>query len=293
MAKVLRSKEGWLFELCIDTFLILLFLVFLIPLWRVLMVSLTPTPDANDPTLGLFPPPWKWALISYKQFLSHPSFFKATYNSALILIGGVAVSLFLTVPLAYVLSIKDLPGRVFLSGLILVPFLFNPGLIPNYLTVTNLGLTDKLMAVFLPGAISVYNTYVMKSFFEGLPEELKESARIDGARELMILFRIILPLSKPILLTIGLFYGVHFWNDFFSPLLYLNRQDLQPLPILLRSILIASNLNEYVEYDAYSSASVESLKSASVLIAALPMILAYPLIQKYFTKGTLVGSIKG
>jgi putative aldouronate transport system permease protein len=139
----------------------------------------------------------------------------------------------------------------------------------------------------------VYNTFVMKSFFQGIPEELRESARIDGASEITVLFRIILPLSKPILLTIGLFYGVHFWNDFFSALLYLNSSSLTPLPILLRNILMAASMNEYVEANAFSEASILSIKAAGVILASLPMVVAYPFIQKYFTKGTLLGGVKG
>jgi len=130
-------------------------------------------------------------------------------------------------------------------------------------------------------------------FFEGLPEELKESARLDGANELQVLIRIILPLSKPILLTIGLFYAVFYWNEFFTPILYLNDNDLIPLPVLLRNILISASFNEYVEYNAFSSSSLESLKSAGVFITMLPMLLIYPWIQRYFTKGTLVGGVKG
>ena len=143
------------------------------------------------------------------------------------------------------------------------------------------------------GVVSVYNTIVMMSFFEGLPEGIKEAARLDGANELQVLWHIILPLSKPILLTIGLFYGVYFWNEFFTPMLYLNDSSLIPLPVLLRNILISASLNEYVDYNAFSSTPLESLKAAGVLITMIPMVIIYPWIQKYFTKGTLVGGVKG
>jgi putative aldouronate transport system permease protein len=125
-----------------------------------------------------------------------------------------------------------------------------------------------------------------------LPEEIKEAARMDGANDLQVLFTIILPLSKPILLTIGLFYAVWYWNEFFTPILYLNDEKLMPLPVLLRNILIGSNFNEYVEYDAFSTASIESLKAAAVLLTMAPMVAVYPWIQRYFTKGTLLGSVK-
>ncbi|MPM20848.1 L-arabinose transport system permease protein AraQ [bioreactor metagenome] len=133
----------------------------------------------------------------------------------------------------------------------------------------------------------------MRSFFEGIPNELKESSRIDGATEIQVLLLIILPLSKAIIMTIGLFYGVSFWNDFFHAMLYLNSNKLQPLPILLRNILMASGMNEYVEVNAFGDAPIAAIKAASVFMSAIPMVIAYPFIQKYFTKGTLLGSVKG
>jgi putative aldouronate transport system permease protein len=291
--RVRRTAFDTAYQTIVEFILLVILILVTVPLWRMVLQSVTPLTFMGSNLEGLFLPPWKWDFSAYAQLLQHPSFLHAAGNSFRILIGGVATSLVLTVPLAYVLSIKTLPGRKILSGLILVPFLFNPGLIPNYLVVTKLGLADKLAAVFLPAAVSVYNTFVMKSFFEGIPEELKEAARIDGASELYILSRIVLPLSKPILLTIGLFYGVTFWNDFFTPLLYLNKSSLMPLPVLLRNILLAASVNDYVEANAFSDASMAAIKAASVFLTAAPMVIAYPFIQKYFTKGTLLGSVKG
>lgn len=291
--KVRRTPFDIVYQAAVEIFLALVFLVVSVPLWRIVMQSVTPIDFAGTNLQALFLSPFSWSFNAYAQMVSHPSFIRATANSLKILAGGVVTSLALTVPLAYVLASKTLPGRKLLSTFILIPFLFSPGLIPNYLMITSLGLVDKLAAVFLPGAISVYNTFVMKSFFQGIPEELRESARIDGASEPVVLLRIILPLSKPILLTIGLFYGVHFWNDFFSALVYLNSSALAPLPILLRNILMAANMNEYVEANAFSEASILSIKAAGVILASLPMVVAYPFIQKYFTKGTLLGGVKG
>jgi putative aldouronate transport system permease protein len=210
----------------------------------------------------------------------------------MITLGGTAINMALTTPLAYVLSNPKLPGRRALIVFILIPFLFQAGLVPTYLVVQKLGLVNSLFAVFLPGAVSVTNTLVMKGFFEGLPEELEEAARLDGANELQVLWHVILPLSKPILLTIGLFYAVSQWNEFFLPILYLNDYDLQPLPVLLRNILMAANINEYLEYDAFSSAPIQAFRAASVFITMLPMVIVYPWIQRYFTKGTLLGGVK-
>lgn len=292
--KTLRSGPGdAAYSLAVDLFLFAILLLMVAPLWRVLMLSLTPQADLADKTFGMLVSPSKWSLAAYRQFLGHPSFAIAARNSLAILAMGVGLGLFLTVPLAYVLAVKNLPGRKLLHTLVIVPFLFNPGLIPSYLVITKLGLYDTLLAVVVPGAINVYNVFVMKGFFESLPEELKEAARIDGASELAVLFRVVLPLSKPILLTVGLFYGVHYWNDFFNAILYLGDAKLQPLPILLRNILQAANFNEYVDVNVFAEARMESLKAASVFITALPMLLIYPWIQRYFTKGALTGGLKG
>jgi putative aldouronate transport system permease protein len=288
-----KSREEIFFQSLINGFLLLVLLVILIPLWRVVMMSITPLGyAAEDTTFGMLIPPWKWSLEAYRQLMTHPNFLHAVWNSVQITVFGTALSLALTVPLAYVLSIKTLPGRGILINFILLTYLFSAGMVPTYLVVHKLGLIDSLASVYVPVAIGVYNVLVMKGFFEGLPEELGEAARLDGASEMQVLIQIILPLSKPILLTIGLFYGVFFWNEFFYPILYLNDNDLMPLPVLLRNILMASSLNEYVEYDAFSSAPIQSLKAASVFITMLPMVIVYPFIQRYFTKSTLTGSVK-
>ncbi len=288
-----KSREEIVFQILVNGFLILVLLIILVPLWRVVMMSLTPLGyAAEDTSFGMLIPPWRWSIEAYKQLMTHPNFINAVWNSTQITVLGTSLSLFLTVPLAYVLSIRTLPGRNILINFILLTYLFSAGMVPTYLVVHDLGLTDHLTAVFVPVAIGVYNVLLMKGFFEGLPVELEEAARLDGASELQVLIQVILPLSKPILLTIGLFYGVFYWNEFFYPILYLNNNDLMPLPVLLRNILMASSLNEYVEYDAFSAAPIQSLKAASVFITMLPMVAVYPFIQRYFTKSTLTGSVK-
>jgi putative aldouronate transport system permease protein len=287
-----RSWDDLLFQILVNGLLISILVIVIIPMWRVLVMSVTPLNYIDSNTFGLWLSPFKWTFEAYKQLLSHPSFLRATSNSAIITLGGMTINMLLTVPFAYVLSNRNLPGRKFFITLVMIPFLFNAGLVPAYLVVQKLGLVDTYWAVILPGGINIYNLLVMKSFFEGLPDELKEAARLDGANELQVLWYVILPLSKPILLTIGLMYMVGHWNEFFNAILYLNDAKLQPLPVLLRNILLAANMNEYVEYDAFSSASVQSIKAASVFLTMLPMVLIYPWIQRYFTKGTLLGGVK-
>jgi len=289
---VRKSWDDVLFQILVNGFLLGILLVVIVPLWRVLVMSVTPLNDMSQQLFGLWLAPSKWSFEAYYQLLSHPAFIRSTTNSLIITVLGTAINMLLTVPLAYALSNRSLPGRKFFITFILIPFLFNAGLIPTYLVVKNLGLIDTYLAVILPTGVNVYNTLVMKNFFEGLPDELKEAALLDGANELQVLLHIILPLSKPILLTIGLFYAVAHWNEFFMAILYLNDSKLMPLPVLLRNILLAANINEYVEYDAFSSASVQSIKAASVFLTMLPMVLIYPWIQRHFTKGTLLGGVK-
>jgi len=287
------SAGDKVFYTVIDIYLVVILVIVFIPMWSTITLSFRSNTFIGSNLEGMFLPPWKWNTAAYKALLGNRGFLNAFLNSGKIFIMGVATALFLTIPLAYVLSVKTLPGRKFLTVLILIPYLFNVGLIPTYLVITKLGLTNTLVAVFLPGAIGTYNCIIMRGFFEGIPEELKESARIDGAAEWYVLLRIILPLSKPIIMTIGLYYGVSFWNDFFNAMLYINDNSLQPLPILLRNILVSSGLGDVLEVNAFGEAPIQAIKAASVFMAAVPMIVAYPFIQKYFTKGTLLGSVKG
>lgn len=287
-----KSWDDILFQILVNGFLVLILVLVIVPMWRVLVMSVTPLNFIDTKTFGLWLPFSDWTAEAYKQLLSHPSFLRATMNSVIITVGGTIVNMLLTVPFAYALSNRNLPGRKFFVVFMMIPFLFNAGLIPTYLVVQRFDLIDTYWAIILPGGINIYNTLVMKSFFEGLPDELKEAARLDGANEFQLLWYLILPLSKPILLTIGLFYAVGHWNEFFNAILYLNDAKLQPLPVLLRNILLAANMNEYVEYDAFSSASVQAIKAASVFLTMLPMVIIYPWIQRYFTKGTLLGGVK-
>ena len=281
------------FYATVNSVLIVLFVIIAIPLWSTITLSFRPNHFVGTNFEGMFLVPWRWSTAAYKALLGNNGFIMAFFNSIKIMVFGVVSALFLTIPLAYALSIRTLPGRVFLVVIILIPHMFDVGMIPSFLMVKDLGLIDKLAAVFLPTAVSTYNCLIMKGFFEGIPDELKESARIDGASELTLLLRIILPLSKPIVMSVGLFYAVSFWNDFFHPMLYLNSNNLMPLPILLRNILMASCMNEFVEVSAFGEAPIQAIKSASVFLAAIPMVIAYPFIQKYFAKGTLLGSVKG
>ena len=273
-----RNIDNITFNWVVVILLILVIAAVLIPLWYVIIVSLTPLAANQLQGYNLLLPPNQWSLEAYKQLLGQDAFVRAFLNSWIITISGVAINMTLTTLTAYALTFKDLPGRNIFLSLILFTFLFNAGIIPTYLVVQNLNLLNTYPAVILPGAISVYNLFVMKTFFQNLPTGLRESAIMDGANELQVLWHIVLPLSRPILLTIAMFYAVGHWNEFFLPILYLSDLNLMPLPVLLRNILTAASMNDYVGQDALSTTPQDALKMAAVILTMLPMLFIYPWI---------------
>jgi len=289
--RVTGADKG--FNFVVNFFMVAILLVLAIPLWSTITLSFRPAAFIGTYIEGMFLAPWKWSLSAYEALLGNNGFLLAFLNSMKIMVQGVLFALLLNIPLAYGLAAKDLRGKKWITILVIIPYVFNVGLVPVYILIAKLGLINHLSSIYLPAAISTYNLLIMRSFFEGIPNELKESANIDGCNDIQVLVRIILPLSKAIIMTIGLYYGVAYWNDYFHPMLYLNKDYLRPLPILLRNILLAAGMNEFVEAKAFGEAPIEAIKAASVFMSAIPMIMVYPFIQKYFTKGTLLGSVKG
>ena len=281
------------FNICVTIFMVLLLIILIVPIWSTISLSFRPPAYIGSYLEGMFLAPWKWSAGAYKALLGNQGFLSAFWNSIKIMVMGVVTALFLTIPMAYALSVKGVPGKKWITIFIMIPYVFNVGVVPTYLLISKLGLTNHLPSVFMPVALSTYNMIIMRHFFEGIPNDLRESAFIDGCNDIQIMFKIILPLSKAIIMTIGLYYAVAFWNDYMRSLLYLQKSYLKPLPLLLRDILIGTSMNDNLEANAFGTAPIEAIKAASVFISAIPMIAAYPFIQKYFTKGTLAGSVKG
>lgn len=281
------------FQGVVCAFLGFLLIVIFIPIWSTITLSFRPATYIGTYLEGMFLAPWKWSGLAYKALLGNSGFLNAFWNSIKITVMGVIVALFLTIPMAYALSVKGVPGKKAITIFVMIPYVFNIGVVPTYLLISKLKLVNNLFSVFMPVAISTYNMIIMRQFFEGIPNDLRESAFIDGCNDIQIMFKIILPLSKAIIMTIALYYAVAFWNDYMRSLLYLQKSALKPLPLLLRDILLGASMNDNLEASAFGSAPIEAIKAASVFISAIPMIVAYPFIQKYFTKGTLAGSVKG
>ncbi len=286
---LVRGLEDRIFNAVIYLILGIVGLVCVFPLLYVLAVSVTPYGEVLK-NGGYIIIPKSFTLEAYHQLFSGNEIVKAFGITVFITVVGTLVNMFLTTFMAYPLSRKNLPGRNFFLFLVVFTLLFSGGIIPTYLVVRDTGLVDTVWAMIIPNAVGAFNLLIMKSFFENIPNELFDSARIDGAKEFRILFQIVMPLSLPVLLTVGLFYAVGHWNEFFQAVMYITDTELYPLQVVIRNILMQSTnpeqmLEEYVP--------TTTLQMAAVIVASLPIIVVYPFIQKHFTKGVMIGSIKG
>lgn len=259
------------------------------PLLYVIAVSLTPYAEVLKRG-GFAIIPRRVTFEAYATFLQDSKIPRAYGVTIFITVVGTLVNLVLTSLMAYPLSKKDLPYRNVFLLLVVFTLLFSGGIIPTYLVVKATGLVNSVWAMILPGAVSAFYLLIMKTFFENLPENLDEAAKIDGAGETRIFLSIVLPLSLPILATVGLFYAVGHWNEFFGAIIYVTDNTKHPLQVILRGIL---NQSQMPEQDFERVLPTETLQMAAVILSTLPILVVYPFIQKYFTQGALLGSIKG
>jgi putative aldouronate transport system permease protein len=232
---------------------------------------------------------------AYRRLMVNRGFWLSFQNSILITVVSTPIQMGLTALAAYPLSRPNLPGRGFLMTAIVIQMIFPPGLIPFYLNVRQLGLINSYWAVILPYGINTFNMIVLKSFFQTIPIELEEAAIMDGANPFQVLFRIMLPLAVPAMGTISLFYAVTSWNMFLPAVFFINDGSKMPLQVVLREMIWSTQLNDLgaSPVDFERLAGVESLKSACVIAASLPLVLAYLFLQKYFVKGITLGAVKG
>jgi putative aldouronate transport system permease protein len=273
--------------------LIVMGLATLLPFANVLSKSISEEWAIVSGKVGIIPVGFQLDTLHYVA--TSGQFLHSLLISALITVIGTLSSLLITALTAYPLSKRELPGMGVLIVLFIFTMMFNGGIIPNYLLIRQLGLINNLGALILPAVISVFNLLVIKSYFENLPSSLEESAKLEGARNYTILFRIILPLSGPVLATIGLFYAVYFWNDYFNPMLYINSSSLKPLQLYLQDIVMNADTSSALNKSADDMMNVpaEGIRSATVIASTIPILLVYPFLQKYFIKGVLIGSVKG
>lgn len=292
--KALRKKKKiTVGTVLLYAFLTLLVFICLYPFLNVLAYSLSGYNAVLSGKVTFFPIDFN--LAAYKEILGKSQMWIAMEVTVIVTVMGTLIGLILTIFAAYGLSRKTLPGRKALSGIILFTMYFSGGIIPTFLVVKGLGMYDSLTALYIPQAINVFNFIVMRTFFRELPESLEEAAKIDGASDLGILVKIILPLSIPIIATIGLFYAVQYWNGYFDALLYIQSPDKYTLQLRLRSLLFADELNNAGANSEGVGTQVmtQSLKMACVAVSTIPILVVYPWLQKYFVKGVMLGSVKG
>ena len=272
-----------LFNVINGIIFILISIIMLIPIYKVLVDSF----DLSS-AYGMRLWPKQFGLAGYESVLSNPTLYRPLLISVGATLAGTFLGLALSTLGAYVLIQWDMPGRTFFANFLLFTMIFNGGMIPTYLVMKNLGLTNNLLGVVLLPAINIYNLVLMRNFFEGIPQSLFEAATLDGCTPMATFIKVVLPLSKAALASIGLMFAVAYWNDYTNYKLYITDSTLYNFQMKLRSIMMGSDLPQ-----ANGGATENTVKSAAIIIAILPFMILYPFLQKYFVKGVNVGAVKG
>ena len=291
-----RTGSDIMFDIINYTVIILILIITLYPLIYVLSASFSDPMAIFDGTLWLLPV--RFNLESYKAVFSNPDIWSGYLNSIIYTVLGTAINLVMTTLCAYPLSRSNFRGRNILTIFFSFTMFFSGGMIPTYLVYRQLGLYNNIWVMVLPGAVSVWNMILMRTYFQNsIPKEMQEAAAIDGCSATGTLTRIILPLSKPILAVLIMYYGVGHWNAFFNALIYLNDKWRFPLQLIMRQILIQQDMSGMSSMEGGVTVSQmllsEGVKYAVIVVASLPMLILYPFLQKYFAKGVIVGAVKG
>ncbi|EES71504.1 putative protein LplC [Paenibacillus sp. oral taxon 786 str. D14] len=295
--EAMKTESGWmdrLFNVVNYTLLILLVIATLYPLVYVLLASLS-DPARLLAYKGLLWKPVGFSLEAYRAVLANPGIGIGFRNTLFIVVFGVTVNIFMTALGAYVLSRKNVMWNKVFMFIIVFTMFFGGGLIPMYLIVKGVGLLDSLWSTIIPFAVSTFNLIIMRTSFMGIPDSLEESAKIDGANHFTILFRIIIPLSMPVIAVMILYYAVDKWNGWFYASVFIRSRELFPLQLVLREILI-SNSTDSMSIGASAGDRFqigETIKYATIIVATFPIMCIYPFLQRYFVKGVMVGSLKG
>ncbi len=293
---VIQGRGEKVFEAVMYVLVTLVALTMIFPLLNIIALSFSSERAVVSNEVGIWPV--EFTTNTYVQVVKTTPIFLAIKNTVVLTVVGTAISMFCTICTAYSLSKKRLYGRTVFLGVITFTMIVNAGLIPNFLLIKDLGLMNTYWAIWLPSAISTWNMLVMKTFFSALPDSLEESALIDGANDLRILWSIALPLSIPSIATITLFYAVGFWNSYFNVTLYISKSGLKVLQQVLHEVV--SKVNDVMNQAQLDSNDAmmqpmasESVQGAAIVIATLPIMCVYPFLQKYFVKGVMIGAIKG
>lgn len=294
-----ETKTDKLFKAFVLLFLTAALLIVLYPLIYIVSASISNPAAVNSGEMWLFPK--EITFEGYKLIFENSDIWRGYLNTIFYTALGTFINLAVTLPAAYALSRKDLAGRNILMGMFVLTMFFSGGLIPTYLVVKNLGLIDTIWAMVLPNAAAVWNIVIARVFFQtSIPKGLEEAATIDGASNFKMFIKIILPLSAPIIAVMALFYGVGHWNGYFNALIYLSDKEMFPLQLVLREILVLqemssqnTNLSGSMAEALHSKQQLAAIvKYGVMIVSTLPIIIAYPFLQRYFVKGAMIGSLK-
>jgi len=294
-----KVKRGWRDNVFLGICTLILTLALILVLFPILNIVAASFSNPTDVSAGRV---WFWpvdfSLESYRNVLKYRSVAIGYKNTIFYTVVGTAMSVIITLFCAYPLAAKRFSGRKFMSKMLLITMLFGGGMIPNYLLVQDLGLMNTCWAIFLPGLMGAYRVIVTRTYIQtNISDELDDAARIDGCSPAQFFFKFVIPLSKPIIAIITMYYAVGYWNSYFSAFLYLTDRDLYPLQLFLRDILIQTKIDASAfddpEMAAQLKAQAETLKYSAIVIATAPLMCVYPLVQKHFVKGVMIGSVKG
>jgi putative aldouronate transport system permease protein len=290
-------KKLSLSSVIIYSILFILSISILVPILNLLAMSLSDPLKVHELN-GLEILPKGFSLINYEILLSNPLILRSLLNTIFITVVGTLLNLFLTAMAAYVLARTNFVGKKLVIFFLIVIMVFEPGMIPEYLLVKNLGLLDTYSSLILYKAINIYYLFILMRFFGDVPDSILEAARIDGAGHFRIFTRIMMPLSKPALATLGLFYGVYHWNEYFRATIYLTDPNKWPLQVVLRQFVVEKDTNAMLgrlnvsSYEQIANLDFASLQAGTIMISIVPLLILYPLILKYYAKGALEGGVK-
>ncbi|MCL2059616.1 MAG: carbohydrate ABC transporter permease [Oscillospiraceae bacterium] len=289
--KVKRSAGEWVFDTCNTVFLACIAFTALYPFVFIFLYSI------SDPTrmmgrIGIILWPRGFQAEAYRMVFMNPMITTGYLNTLFYLFFGLLINMVMTMTAAYALSRRGVKFKRIISLFIIFTMFFSGGLIPFYLQVRAYGLLDSRLALLLPSAMSAFNLIIMRTGFETVPISLEESAKLDGATHLQICFRIIVPLSLPVIAVITLYYGVYHWNAWYHAMIFIRTRDLYPLQLILREILIANQTDNMMVESGIVAALGEAIKYATIIVATLPVLCVYPFLQRYFVKGIMIGAVK-
>ena len=290
----LSPKLG-LFDAINYFILFLLAIITIFPLYYVVIVSLATQADIQKHLIYILP--YSINFDAYAFVFKNDMIYSATFVSIFITLAGTFLSMLISTAAGYTLSKKRIPGSKIMFAFVVIPLFFTGGLIPNYLTIKSYGLINNIFVLILPSLINTFYLILIKNFFEEIPASIEESAKIDGANDIVVLYKIVLPMAAPIIATMSLFYAVDKWNDYFSALLYISNDRLKPLQLVLRQVLVDYTTVTSSAIGASIAASTSpiyqlSLQMAIIVVATIPIFIVYPFLQKYFAKGIIVGAVK-